>query len=46
MPLAPYSYALHILGMIQLVIASLVIIYVGIHFIRFFNTALKAKDVG
>ncbi len=45
-PLAPYSHELHILGLVQLVIASLVIIYVGFHFIRFFNTSLKAKDVG
>ena len=35
--IAHYSSALRIIGIIQLLIASLVIIYVGFHFIKFFN---------
>lgn len=45
-PLAPYSNDIHILGVVQLVIASLIVIYVSVHFIRFFITSIKKNDLG
>ena len=43
MPLAPYAHALYLLGIVQLIIAGLVVLYVGFHFIRFFNSSIHEE---